>query len=107
MANAGEYCVVLTTCGSRSQAEKLAGALVERRLAACVQVSDVTSYYTWEGRVANDPELLLIIKTKASVYPGLEAFIRENHDYELPEIVQLPLAGGLAGYLAWIDETTG
>lgn len=101
------YCMVLTTCGSRGEAEKLASALVEQRLAACVQVSDVTSYYAWEGRVDNDPELLLLIKTKASVYPALEAFIRERHSYDLPEIVRLPIEGGLAGYLAWLDESTG
>lgn len=106
MAADSEHCIVMTTCGSEDAAASLAGALVEQRLAACVQVVQVASYYTWEGRVADDREWLLLIKTHESRYAEVESFIAERHDYELPEVVRVPIQGGSAGYLAWIDQCT-
>lgn len=101
-----EYCVVLTTAGAEEEAHRLAGELVSRQLAACVQVVPITSYYVWEGRLNRDPEWLLLIKTTVARYGDVEAFIREHHSYEVPEIVQIPIRGGLDSYLAWVRENT-
>ncbi len=98
--------VVLTTCATREDADRLAAGLVEERLGACVQVLDITSHYRWEGAVARDAEVLLLIKTSAERYRALEAWLVEHHPYDLPEIVALPIAAGLVGYLAWVGEET-
>jgi len=100
------YCVVLTTAGSYEEAHRLAEILVSRQLAACVQINDVTSFYTWNGALRREPEHLLLIKTRAALYAAVQAAILENHSYEVPEIIQLPIQQGLDRYLAWIDENT-
>jgi periplasmic divalent cation tolerance protein len=106
MSSNTEYCVVLTTTGSSEQAEELAKKIVEKKLAACVQVQQIRSYYMWKGEACNDPECLLFIKARIVQYKELEAFIRKNHTYDTPEIVQLPITAGFSGYLSWIDEVT-
>ena len=83
----------------------LAGALVERRLAACVQVMPIRSMYRWKGEVARDDEFLLLIKTTSSRYQEVESFIRENHPYEVPEVIRLDVTAGLDAYLSWMRET--
>ena len=98
--------VVLTTCATREDADRLAAGLVEERLGACVQVLDITSHYRWEGAVARDPEVLMLVKTSTERYGALEAWLVAQHPYDLPEIVALPVAGGLAGYLSWVAEET-
>jgi periplasmic divalent cation tolerance protein len=100
------YCVVLTTTASPEQAEELAKKLVASKLAACVQVQQIRSYYMWKGEACNDPECLLFIKARQAQYEELELFIRKNHTYETPEILQLPVTAGFNGYLKWIDEVT-
>ena len=70
-------------------------------------VPGVRSYYEWKGRVCNDAEFILLMKTRADRYPRLEKTIVERHPYELPEVIALPIEAGLAGYLGWIDEQTG
>lgn len=100
------WCLVMTTCSGREEGARIAGLLVDRRLAACVQITDITSYFRWEGVVQNEPEALLLIKTAAGRYGAVESCIRENHSYDVPEIIRLPIHGGLAPYLAWIDEET-
>lgn len=100
------YCVVLTTCGSREDADRLAGELVNNRLAACIQILPMTSVYLWDGAVQQDAECLLLIKTASDRYNDLEAFISKHHTYEVPEIIRVPVDGGLSAYLNWIDEVT-
>ena len=100
------YCVVITTCGSSEEGEKLASQLVESKLAACVQLSSITSYYRWEGKVNRDPEYKLLIKTRKALYDQVENFIKENHSYDVPEIIELPIQSGSKEYLSWIDEVT-
>lgn len=103
-----ETMIVLTTCGSEEDAGALARALVERRLAACVNaLGKVSSTYRWKGEIQQDRETLLIIKTTASRLPAVEKTIRELSKYELPEVVALPIAAGGADYLAWIRESVG
>lgn len=104
--NESSYCMVITTAPDREEAEKLAQGILENRLAACVQLSDIRSFFFWEGEVQNDDEVSLFIKTTSKRYPDLESYIREYHPYEVPDIIQLPITGGLPEYLSWLDATT-
>lgn len=100
-------CVtVLTTVGRADDAKAMAKALVERKLAACVQSFPIASCYRWEGKVAEDAEVLLFVKTRAELYPEVETAIREMHAYATPEIVCLPILTGSAPYLDWIFDVT-
>jgi periplasmic divalent cation tolerance protein len=101
------FAVVLTNLPDRDAALALARALVERRLAACVNVlAGCTSVYRWKGAIESADEVPVLIKTRLSLYPQVEQAIRELHPYELPEIVVLPLHGGLQGYLDWVATET-
>ena len=102
-----ETLVVLTNLPDRGAAEKLARELVERRLAACVNVlAECTSVYRWKGAVESAAEVPVLIKTRAALYADLEAAIVELHPYELPEIIALPVLRGLAEYLDWVGSET-
>ena len=100
-----EDCVqVLCAVDTRDRAEAIAARLVADRRAACVQVlGPVASTYRWRGAVERAEEFLLIAKTTAAAYPSLERAIRALHPYEVPEITAIPVAGGAADYLAWIE----
>jgi periplasmic divalent cation tolerance protein len=100
------YAVVLTTVKSPEDARQIAEKLLSERLAACVQMLPIDSLYTWKGEVAADSEVLLLVKTRKELYPELEKAIVAVHKYETPEILLLPVAGGLPAYLNWIQEVT-
>ena len=99
-------CLITCAAGSRAEAQALADLLVQRRLAACVQLVDIASTYTWQGKLERAPECLLLIKTRSALYPQVERLLREKHRYELPEVLQIPIENGLPAYLQWIDEVT-
>lgn len=100
-----KYCCVLSAAPNIKKARQLAGLLVSRKLAACVQIlPGLESHYRWKGKKETAKEILLIIKTKTSAYKKLETAILENHPYEVPEIVCLPIAKGSKPYLDWIAE---
>jgi periplasmic divalent cation tolerance protein len=91
----------------RDEADAFARSIVEERLAACVNiVPKIESYYWWDGTVNHDNEALLIVKTTAKKFPELKEYVQENHPYELPELIALPLIDGLAEYVAWVREET-
>lgn len=97
--------IVLSTAGSEEEARKIAQALVERRLAACVNiVGPIHSVYRWKGAVESAPEHLLVIKTTTAAFPRVRDAIRELHSYELPECVMLTVEAGSEDYLNWIEE---
>lgn len=100
------YCMVLVTCGQEEAAKTLAQNIVKKQLAACVQLHPVTSIYTWEGNLQSDPEIRLVIKTRKTLYPALEKFILDCHEYEVPQIIQVDIQDGLPEYLEWIDQNT-
>ena len=101
-----EYLQVLTAAGSEREAGAIAAALIERRLAACVQIAGpVKSVYRWQGEIENAEEWQCTAKTKASHWDAVEAAIRERHSYEEPEIVATPIVAGSTGYLRWIDDS--
>jgi len=98
---------VMTTVASRKDARRIAGLLVDRRLAACVQVlGPIVSTYRWKGRVETAKEWLCLVKTRKSLYRRLEAAIRGIHPYEVPEILVLPVVAGSRTYLDWLDRET-
>jgi len=98
--------IVLSTAGSAEEAQKIAQALVERRLAACVNiVGPIQSVYRWKGAVESAPEHLLIIKTTAAAFPRVRDAIRELHSYELSECVMLSIEAGSEEYMKWIGES--
>jgi periplasmic divalent cation tolerance protein len=100
-----DFIQVSTTTETKQAAQEIAAALVEQRLAACVQVSGpVESVYRWQGKVQQSQEWLCTAKTRASLLPQVEAAIRELHTYECPEIVAVPIADGSAAYLTWLGE---
>jgi periplasmic divalent cation tolerance protein len=84
-------------------AEMLSRSLIENRLAACVQIMPIKSFYEWKGEICKEEERLLLIKTKSSLYPGIEDLILKNHPYEVPEILMVHSTGGLEKYLTWIE----
>ena len=101
------YLIVLSTAPDGPTARRLAKLLVRERLAACVNVvGGVQSVYRWKGAVKSAREYLLIAKTTRSRFAALRTRLVAAHPYEVPEIIALPLAGGLANYLSWISENT-
>ncbi len=99
--------VVFVTCGSEDEALKVANALVEARLAACVNlVAPIRSIYRWEGRIWDEKEWLLIIKTQEQRFEALEKKVKSLHSYSVPEIISFPIAEGSSAYLDWIKENT-
>ena len=101
-----EAVIVLTTLGADADAAALARTLVEERLAACVNVlPTMTSVYRWEGRVQDEREQQLVIKTLTSRLPELEARLRALHPYDVPEFLVLPVSGGSEAYLRWVAES--
>jgi periplasmic divalent cation tolerance protein len=99
--------LVLTNLPDRAAAERLADALVEQRVAACVNIlAPCRSVYRWKGAVQQEEEHPVLIKTTAERYPALEAAIRAAHPYELPEIIAVPIERGLPAFLAWVDAET-
>jgi periplasmic divalent cation tolerance protein len=98
--------VALTTVGTAEDAERIARSLVEQRLAACVNVLPrAVSIYRWQGAVERACEWLLVVKTSAQKLEALREALVAQHPYELPELVALPIAGGHAPYLAWLEES--
>jgi periplasmic divalent cation tolerance protein len=99
--------VMFVTAGSAEQAETIARALIEERLAACVNiVSPIRSIYRWQDAVQTDTEHLMIIKTGAALFAKVEARVRALHSYEVPEVIALPIVAGAKPYLDWIFAST-
>ena len=97
--------VVLSTCGSAEEAMRIARALVEKKLAACVNVMPaIHSIYRWKGVIEDDQESLLVIKSSRALFDQLRAEIEKLHSYEVPEVIAVPVVDGSEGYLAWLDR---
>jgi len=104
---ATDILVVLTNLPDRAAAVKLAQTLVERRLAACVNIlGEASSVYRWQGGIETASEVPVLIKTRSGLYPEVEATISEAHPYELPEIIAVPVVLGLPAYLDWVTAET-
>ncbi len=102
-----KYLAVFVTAASQEDAVRIARAVVEERLAACGNIlGQVRSIYRWKGEVQDESEVMLVIKTRASLFEALRQRVVELHGYEVPEIIALPIELGHAPYLDWIRENT-
>ena len=104
--SSSEHVAIFITVGSLDEADKIAQALVERMLAACVNiVPSITSVYRWQDGVQRDSEALLIVKSRRDVFEHLARCVKELHSYETPEIIALPIVAGDADYLHWLNSS--
>jgi periplasmic divalent cation tolerance protein len=100
--------VVLVTAGQVEEAQRIADELIERRLAACVNIiPQIASVYRWKGEVCHDTEVLLVIKTDRQRFNELEGAVRRLHSYDVAEVIALAIEEGAAAYLNWMDESLG
>jgi periplasmic divalent cation tolerance protein len=104
----GRYRIVLVTCGSMGEARRIGKTVVEKKLAACVNIlrGGVESVYRWNGKVEHAREVLVIMKTTARRLPELEREVKRMHSYDVPEFIVLPVIAGSREYLAWLAEST-
>ncbi len=99
--------VVFVTCASEEEAEKIARVLLEKQLAACVNMlPSITSLFSWEGKIHREKEVLMIAKSRKNIFKLLEKTIKKNHSYAVPEIIALPIIEGSKDYLDWIKSNT-
>ena len=97
--------VVYVTTGDTDESQKIARALIEKRLAACVNlVPQIRSFYRWEGKIQDDPESLLVIKTSRSLFAAVRAEVERLHSYHVPEVLCVPILEGSPNYMAWLGE---
>jgi periplasmic divalent cation tolerance protein len=105
---ASEYIAVLITAPNEEMAVSIAQALVSERLAACANiVPGVRSIYRWEGALHDEPEVLMVVKTRRALFDALAARVTELHEYTVPEVIALSITDGSAPYLAWIGQSVG
>lgn len=104
--SSSDYSVVFTTTETESDARALASQLVEAQLVACAQIVAIQSIFSWEGKVNDASESLLLLKTRTDLYEKLEAYLQEHHPYDVPEILQVPVTAGFGPYLNWMNENT-
>ncbi|MEW6113764.1 MAG: divalent-cation tolerance protein CutA [Thermodesulfobacteriota bacterium] len=103
----GSYIVCLVTIDDPAKAAEIARFLVEEKLVACVNiVPEIRSIYFWDGRVCDETERLMVMKTRTDLFPRVQDAVKKLHPYQLPEIIALPIVQGLPAYLAWIDDYT-
>ena len=99
--------IVFVTCGSEEEGVRISRALVEERMAACVNlISPVRSIYRWEGKIWDEKEWLLVVKTQQSRFRDVEAKVKSLHSYSVPEIISLPILEGSSSYLQWLEDMT-
>ncbi len=98
------YIIVTTTTSTKDEAKQLASILLEKQLAACIQINPIESIYRWKGEIECEEEFRLTVKSKVAHYKEIEKSIKENHSYELPQIVMKLIDKGSDEYLKWIDE---
>lgn len=99
-----DYCVVMTTFADDENGKRIIETLISKRLAACVQVVPIQSYYHWDGKVNCDAEKLVLIKTRESLYAQVEETIVSMHAYDTPQVTQIPIKNGFPPYLDWISK---
>jgi len=96
-----DYSIVMTTCASRAEGETLAEGIIRNKLATCIQISEVSSVYDWEGELKKQKEFLLLIKGKKDLFPKLKEYLLANHCYEVPEVLQLDITNGNPAHFAY------
>ena len=109
MKAGGRNRVVLVTCATLNESRKIARGVLQKRLAACVNVllGPMNSYYTWKGRMEVAREYLLVMKTTSKLLAQLEEEVRRRHSYEVPEFIAVPITDGSRAYLSWLQQSVG
>ncbi|XDV36587.1 hypothetical protein PO909_006333 [Leuciscus waleckii] len=103
--SSGTHSAAFVTCPNDTVAKELARGIVEKKLAACVNIiPQITSVYEWQGKIEEDTEVLMMIKTRSSKIPALAEYVRSNHPYEVAEVISLPIDQGNPPYLKWIGD---
>ena len=103
-----EAMVVCITAPNEDEAAKIARTLVEERLAGCVNiVNGIRSIYSWQGKMEDEKEVLMIVKTRGELFDSLQARVKKLHSYSVPEVIALPIIRGSADYMKWLEEATG
>jgi len=101
-----DFCLILVTVGSEAESAKLANALLTEKLAACINILPIQSFYSWEGEIQDAQEWQLLIKTRSSLFDQLSERVQILHSYDVPEIIAVPIVAGSLAYLNWISENT-
>ena len=101
-----DYSLIITAVANKESAKKIARLLVEKRLAACAQMFPIESIYSWQGKIHEENETALFIKSRTALFDEIKLAIKTAHPYEVPEIIQIPIANGLPEYLKWISDNT-
>lgn len=104
MESKARFSIIQTTYIDDEVGEEIINAILSQKLAACIQVHEISSFYHWDGALNKSKEKLLVIKTKASLYQKVEAEILKYHNYETPEIIESEITNGFKGYLDWVEE---
>lgn len=99
-----DLIMVHVTTASEEEAQRIARAVLDARLAACVQISEISSHYRWQGRIEDDTEYLLTMKTMGGAFDPLARMVAENHSYDEPEIIAVPIVASSKGYAAWVRK---
>jgi len=100
------YVVILVTASNKKEAHKIARSLVEKKLAACVNIiENIESVFRWEGKIDTAKEFLLVIKSKKTSLAAIIKLVKSLHSYQVPEIIAFPIVGGYGPFLRWIDES--
>ncbi len=104
---ADRFVIILATCSSKQEAERIAASILKKRLAACGNIVDgVRSRFWWQGKIDSASEVLLMFKTRLTNFKRIEKEIKRIHSYEVPEIIALPIVAGSKEYLGWIEKVT-
>ena len=101
---AKSYSIIFTTAPNKKEAEKIAKILVNKKLVACVQMFPIKSFYVWKKKTGKDNEILILIKSQSDKFLQIQKMIKENHSYEIAEIIEIKINKGSKDYLAWIDS---
>lgn len=102
-----DHVIIYVTAPSEAEGARIARVLVDERLAACVNIiKDIRSIYRWEGKIEDDKEVLLIVKTRRELFENLSKRVKELHSYSVPEIIALPIVEGSNDYIRWLSDVT-
>jgi periplasmic divalent cation tolerance protein len=104
MKNHENFCIIITSCNNKEIKDNIVKILLKKKLAACIQVSNAESSYVFKGKVHNDDEIIIKIKTRLSLYSKVEEIIKELHDYQIPQIIAVPMLKVSDDYKKWLDE---
>jgi periplasmic divalent cation tolerance protein len=99
-----KYSIIMTTFPNQESMEKVSSKLLELSLAACIQCMDATSIFSWEGKINKEPEKLVLIKTKSALFDEVKAVIDQEHPYDVPELIQVPIEKMAEAYQFWMDS---